>query len=84
LLAHSAVRAVVFGHVHQHWQGQLERPQGGEPLPLWACPSTLAPFAAVQPCPLGQPHWPGGRVLELRAGGELRTRLLRWSPWEPA
>lgn len=84
LLAHSAVRAVVFGHVHQHWQGQLHRPQGGEALQLWACPSTLAPFTAVQPCPLGQPHWPGGRLLELGAGGELRTRLLRWSPWEPA
>ena len=84
LLAQSAVRAVVFGHVHQHWQGQLARPQGGEALKLWACPSTLAPFTAVQPCPLGQPHWPGGRLLELEAGGGLRTRLLRWSPWEPA
>ena len=84
LLAHSAVRAVVFGHVHQHWQGQLPRPKGGEALQLLACPSTLAPFTAVQPCPLGQPHWPGGRLLELGAGGELRTRLLRWSPWEPA
>jgi Icc protein len=80
LLASPRVRGVVFGHIHQHWQGQLERPSGGEPLPLWGCPSTLAPFEAVQPCPLGRPDWPGGRLLELRAGGEISTRLLRWPP----
>lgn len=83
LLATSAVRAVVFGHVHQHWYGQLARPQGGEALPLWACPSTLAAFAAVQPCPLGVPHWPGARLLELEADGGVRSRLLRWSPCKP-
>lgn len=80
LLAAPAVRGVVFGHVHQHWQGSLPRPAGGEPLPLWACPSTLAAFSAVQPCPLGQPDWPGGRLLQLGADGEISTRLLRWPP----
>ena len=84
LLADPAVRGVVFGHVHQHWQGQCLRPRGGEPLPFWACPSTLAAFSAVQPCPLGQPDWPGGRLLELGADGEISTRLLRWPPLRSA
>lgn len=84
LLAAPAVRGVVFGHVHQHWQGLLPRPAGGEPLPLWACPSTLAAFTAVQPCPLGKPHWPGGRLLELAPDGGISTWLLRWPPLEPA
>lgn len=73
------VRGVVFGHVHQHWHGQTPR-VGGLPLQLWACPSTLAAFSAVQPCPLGQPDWPGGRLLELGSDGALTTRLLRWPP----
>jgi len=80
LLASPRVRGVVFGHVHQHWAGSLARPDGGDPLPLWACPSTLAPFAAAQPCPLGRPDWPGGRLLELRDDGGLATTLLRWPP----
>ena len=84
LLACQQVRGVVFGHIHQHWQGQLERPGGGPPLPLWGCPSTLAAFEAVQPCPLGRPDWPGGRLLELGPCGEITTRLLRWPALEPA
>jgi Icc protein len=80
LLASPRVRGVVFGHIHQHWQGSLERPGGGPPLPLWGCPSTLAQFEAVQPCPLGRPDWPGGRLLGLGVGGEISTRLLRWQP----
>ena len=80
LLACPRVRGVVFGHIHQHWQGQRSRPGGGEPLHLWGCPSTLAAFEAVQPCPLGRPAWPGGRLLELGPGGEISTRLLRWPP----
>jgi Icc protein len=84
LLASPWVRGLVFGHVHQHWHGSLARPSPGLPLPLWGCPSTLAAFPAAQPCPLGQPTWPGGRWLELAADGGITTRLLRWPPWEPA
>ena len=84
LLRSPHVRGVVFGHVHQHWHGQLPRPDGAPPLPLWGCPSTLVAFAAVQPCPLGRPDWPGGRLLELGADGEITTRLLRWPALEPA
>ena len=80
LLASERVRGVVFGHIHQHWHGELKRPGGGAPLPLWGCPSTLAAFSAVQPCPLGHPDWPGGRLLELGSAGVIRTRLLRWPP----
>ncbi|MCP9790219.1 metallophosphoesterase [Vulcanococcus limneticus] len=80
LLASQRVRGVVFGHVHQHWAGSVARAGCGAPLTLWACPSTLAPFAAAQSCPLGRPDWPGGRLLELRDDGRLETTLLRWPP----
>ncbi|MFN7678642.1 MAG: metallophosphoesterase [Cyanobacteriota bacterium] len=69
------VRALVFGHVHQHWQGSLP---GRPEVPLLGCPSTLRAFGPVQPCPLGQPDWPGGRLLTLLPNGEIRQRLLRW------
>ena len=84
LLACDKVRGLVFGHVHQHWQGCLPRPNAAAPLPLWGCPSTLAAFAAAQACPLGHADWPGGRLLELASDGVISTRLLRWRPWEPA
>ena len=84
LLACAQVRGLVFGHVHQHWQGSLQRSLAAEPMRLWGCPSTLAPFTAAQPCPLGRADWPGGRLLELGADGVITTRLLRWRPWEPA
>lgn len=80
LLASRRVRGVVFGHGHQHWAGRLARPGGGGPLPLWACPSTLVQFEAAQSCPLGQPDWPGGRLLELQDDGRLESQLLRWPP----
>ena len=79
-----ALKAVLFGHVHQHWQGELPRSGAGAPIPLWACPLSLASFAAVQPCPLGRPDWPGGRWLTLQPSGEVASTLLRWSPLESA
>ncbi|MEI8251099.1 MAG: metallophosphoesterase [Synechococcus sp. ELA057] len=77
LAASDRCRAVVFGHIHQHWSGCHR--SGGRELPLLGCPSTLCPFPAVQPCPLGRPQDPGGRLLELLPGGEIRQSLLRWS-----
>jgi Icc protein len=68
-------RGLVFGHVHQYWQGELPGP--GK-RPLLGCPSTLCPFPAVQPCPLGRAQDPGGLMLDLKASGEIRHRLLRW------
>ena len=79
-----ALKAVLFGHVHQHWQGELQRTGGGPPIPLWACPSSLAAFAAVQPCPLERPDWPGARWLDLQESGAVVSTLLRWSPLESA
>jgi Icc protein len=73
------VKGLVFGHVHQHWQGVLP---GRPTVPLLACPSTLRAFGPTQPCPLGQPLWPGGRLLQLGADGDIRQRLLRWPPQE--
>jgi Icc protein len=76
LVAERAVaRGLVFGHVHQHWQGWLP---GAAGRPLLGCPSTLCPFPAVQPCPLGRADDPGGRLIELGETGEIRHQLLRW------
>jgi Icc protein len=72
-----ALRGLVFGHIHQHWQGALP---GRPEVPLLGCPSSLCSFAAVQPCPLGRPDDPGGRWLQLDGAGALRQRLLRWAP----
>ena len=80
LLHCPAVKGLVFGHVHQHWFAALPRPQGGEPLPVWGCPSSLVAFEPVQPCPTGHPLWPGARLLELGDQGQIKTTLLRWPP----
>lgn len=83
------VRAVLFGHVHQHWQAPLPgRPATLPPVPMLGCPSTLCGFGPVQPCPLGRPHDPGGRLLELgldrlQRHQPLHQRLLRWVPAGP-
>ncbi|MFQ6540012.1 MULTISPECIES: metallophosphoesterase [Aphanothece] len=70
------LEAVLFGHVHQHWQGALP---GREAVPLLGCPSTLCGFTPVQPCPLGRPDDPGGRWVAISPSGGLRHSLLRWS-----
>lgn len=75
LAASPRVRGVVFGHVHQYWQGALP---GRPDLPVLGCPSSLCAFGPVQPCPLGRAKQPGGLLLELTAEGEIRHRLLRW------
>ncbi|WP_259727588.1 MULTISPECIES: metallophosphoesterase [unclassified Synechococcus] len=80
LAASPLVRGVLFGHVHQHWQGQLP---GSPEVPLFACPSTLCAFPSSQPCPLGRPQDPGGRWLELRPDRSWAQRLLRWSAFSP-
>ena len=77
LASHGAVKGLLFGHVHQHWQGALV---GRPEVPLLACPSTLCAFPASQPCPLGRPQDPGGRWLELGPEGSWSQGLLRWSP----
>jgi len=79
LAATSQVRGVVFGDVHQHWQGSLP---GRPDVPLLGCPSTLIGYGPVQPCPLGRAEDPGGRLLELAGDGEIRHRLLRWPALE--
>lgn len=79
LAASPRVRGVVFGHVHQHWQGCLP---GRPEVPLLGCPSTLIGYGPVQPCPLGRAADPGGRLLELGEEGEIRHRLLRWPALE--
>jgi Icc protein len=80
LAASPSVQGVLFGHVHQHWQGELP----GQPqVPLFACPSTLCAFPPSQPCPLGRPQDPGGRWLDLRPDHSWSQRLLRWSAFSP-
>jgi len=77
LAATPRLKAVLFGHVHQHWQGLLP---GRPDVSVYGCPSTLCGFGPVQPCPLERPEDPGGRLLELLPTGEIRQRLLRWPP----
>jgi len=75
------LQAVLFGHVHQYWQGELP---GRPEVLLLGCPSTLCGFGPVQPCPQGRPDDPGGLWLEAAAGSPLSHRLLRWAaPPEP-
>ena len=69
------LRAVVFGHLHQHWQGSM--PERNDVV-LLACPSTLCAFPALQACPLGRSQLPGGRLLDLSSNGRLTHTLLRW------
>lgn len=71
-------RVLVFGHIHQHWSGTLPLVDGHRSAALLGCPSTLWPFSAAQPCPLGRERDLGGRLLDLRDDGELVQRLLRW------
>lgn len=75
LVGQPQLKAVVFGHIHQHWLGALP---GRPAVPLLGCPSTLCAYGPVQPCPLGRPQDPGGRWLELDAQGSLSHTLLRW------
>ena len=74
------LRALLFGHVHQHWQGTLP---GRPEVTVLGCPSTLCGFGPVQPCPLGRPQDPGARLLVLEPDGVLRQQLLRWSAAMP-
>ena len=73
---HHALRAVLFGHIHQHWQGAwATRPD----VQLLGCPSTLCSFRAVQACPLGRADDPGGRLLDVTPEGDVQHQVLRWS-----
>ncbi len=69
------LRAVTFGHIHQHWQGGLP---GRPDVQLLGCPSTHRQFEAVQACPLGRSGDPGGRVWELAPDGRWQQQLRRW------
>lgn len=69
------LKGVVFGHLHQHWHGTLP---GRTDVRLLGCPSTLCAFPAIQPCPQGRCHHPGGRLMELNASGDLAETLVRW------
>ena len=75
------LKAVLFGHIHQHWQGDLPgRAAGLLPVPLLGCPSSLCSFAAVQPCPLGRAEQLGMRLLTIDGAGRFSHALLRWHP----
>ena len=76
LRSHRALRAVLFGHIHQQWQGSwATRPD----VQLLGCPSTLCSFRAVQACPLGRADDPGGRLLDVTPEGDVQHQVLRWT-----
>lgn len=75
------LQAVLFGHIHQHWQGLLPgRSPLLDPVLLLGCPSTLCGFGPVQSCPLGRSQDPGGRLISCGATGLRQQQLLRWLP----
>ena len=75
LQAAPTLKAVVFGHLHQPWQGTLPmRPD----VPLLGCPSTLCAFPALQACYEKQDGQPCGRLLDLSPNGTLTSTLLHW------
>ena len=76
LRPHRALRAVLFGHIHQHWQGFWAT---WPDVLLLGCPSTLCSFKAVQPCPLGRADDPGGRLLDLTPDGARSAPCCAWS-----
>ncbi len=69
------LKAVIFGHMHQHWRGELP---GRKDVQLLASPSTLCSFPAIQPCPLGKPDTSGARLIEIDKQGNFNQKLLRW------
>ena len=66
-----AVRAVVWGHVHQPFQARLGGAQ------LLACPSTAVNSLPETPKFHHDPAGPAGRWFKLHADGEMETGLLR-------
>lgn len=87
----ASLQALLFGHIHQHWQGLLPgRPALLPPVPLLGCPSSLCGFGPVQPCPLGRAQDPGARLIICGHDGFVNHHVLRWpalslpsleSPW---
>ena len=69
------LKAVLFGHLHQHWQGTLPNRKD---VQLLASPSTLCSFPAIQQCPLDKHNRMGGRLIEIDKEGRLSQSLLRW------
>ena len=68
---HSALRVVLFGHVHQEQQFQR-----GE-VAYYSCPSTCTQFVPRRPTVEVDALPPGFRVLELRPDGRLKTHVER-------
>jgi Icc protein len=65
----TAVKGVVWGHVHQPWEGKLGH------LSLLATPSTCIQFAPQQDAFSLDTQPPGWRMLTLGAQGELRSEV---------
>jgi Icc protein len=71
LAKHPSAKALVFGHAHQDFEGQIGR------VKIAGTPSTSAQFAPKSAKFKLDKESPGYRVLELRADGEMVTRLVR-------
>lgn len=68
---HANVRCVVWGHVHQHFEGICRAAR------LLACPSTAANSLPGSERFTADPAGPACRWLELHPDGSLETGLLR-------
>ncbi len=68
---HPRVRALLFGHIHQPFEGERNG------VRLLAAPSTYADFAVGGDQPVLTDDPPGFRWLDLHADGRLRTGITR-------
>lgn len=68
---HTQVRALIFGHVHQVFEGRYKDIQ------LFGCPATCFQFTQNQPSFGLDAIPPGCRLLELSADGRIESRVMR-------
>lgn len=79
--AHRHVRAVLWGHVHQEFEGERSSVRSGTrsshrgPVRLFATPSTGAQFLPLSEKFAIDTRPPAYRVLELDAAGGIRTQV---------
>ncbi|MFT0532691.1 3',5'-cyclic-AMP phosphodiesterase [Castellaniella hirudinis] len=79
-----AVRALVWGHVHQAHDSLLDRPGGRAPLRLLSTPSTCFQFLPHSPHFALDTQMPGYRLIHLHPDGRLDTDLIRIPALPPA
>ncbi|MDH5485345.1 MAG: metallophosphoesterase [Gammaproteobacteria bacterium] len=73
LSVHPQLSHILFGHIHQEWQGQYQH------ITLLGCPSSCIQFKPDSDEFATDPIAPGYRVIQLDDDGSLATRVVRCS-----